>query len=311
MLLGLNAEDLQSIEEYKQALKARRKGSEDNDHLDIIGDSQKLIAQQKNMESKDELIDNLEKEMIDYKTRYEELLEENDDLRKGMKEIHEDVKSQDGQSDVLIHCPTLEKLVEILDARHLWGQYHPAQGLKAQISKLEGANAELREQIRKERIETDKLANALKRQKGRISTLESELTDLKDSQLLNTDSSQPKSAIPTMMPMGSTIASTGSPLTTSSSELVHKLNLQLIQVLNQLECKNEHCKNLKDELQEQQKYLSVFRHQLGLVYEQFESERQEKNSSVKEAQSQFEALQERFEAGQAKIQGDNFITTQI
>ena len=49
----------------------------------------------------------------------------------------------------------LEKLVEILDARHLWGQYHPAQGLKAQISKLEGGNAELREQIRKERIENE------------------------------------------------------------------------------------------------------------------------------------------------------------
>ena len=36
--------------------------------------------------------------------------------------------------------------------------------------------------------------------------------------------------------------------TGSSSELVSKVNLQLIQVLNQLEAKEEHCKKLKEEL---------------------------------------------------------------
>ena len=318
--LGLNAEDLNSIEEYKKALKARRKGSlEGNeaeaDHLGIIHQSQNTIRQQKDVEAKDELIANLEKEVIDYKSRYEELLEENDDLRRGMKEIHEDVKSQDGQSDVLIHCPTLEKLVEILDARHLWGQYHPAQGLKAQISKLEGGNAELREQIRKERIENDKLASILKRQKSRLSTLENELAELKDSQLMESQPPQQsgglktdlKVAIPSLM-VNAVNAGGGQPvqspgtISSTSTELVAKLNLQLIQVLNQLESKNEYCKNLKEELVEQNGHLSVFRHQLGLVYEQFATERQDKAKALDEAQKHYQALEEKYEANQAKIQ---------
>ena len=319
--LGLNAEDLNSIEEYKKALKARRKGSlEGNeaeaDHLGIIHQSQNTIRQQKDVEAKDELIANLEKEVIDYKSRYEELLEENDDLRRGMKEIHEDVKSQDGQSDVLIHCPTLEKLVEILDARHLWGQYHPAQGLKAQISKLEGGNAELREQIRKERIENDKLASILKRQKSRLSTLENELAELKDSQLMESQPPQQsgglktdlKVAIPSLMVNAVNAGGGGQPvqspgtISSTSTELVAKLNLQLIQVLNQLESKNEYCKNLKEELVEQNGHLSVFRHQLGLVYEQFATERQDKAKALDEAQKHYQALEEKYEANQAKIQ---------
>ena len=319
--LGLNAEDLNSIEEYKKALKARRKGSLEagneaaTDHLGIIHQSQNTIRQQKDVEAKDELIANLEKEVIDYKSRYEELLEENDDLRRGMKEIHEDVKSQDGQSDVLIHCPTLEKLVEILDARHLWGQYHPAQGLKAQISKLEGGNAELREQIRKERIENDKLASILKRQKSRLSTLENELAELKDSQLMESQPPQQsgglktdlKVAIPSLM-VNAVNAGGGQPvqspgtISSTSTELVAKLNLQLIQVLNQLESKNEYCKNLKEELVEQNGHLSVFRHQLGLVYEQFATERQDKAKALDEAQKHYQALEEKYEANQAKIQ---------
>ena len=96
---------------YRQALKARRIGGKDNDQIDIIEKNENMVSQQKDLEEKDEEIERLLKEMLDYKTKFEELMEENDELRKGMKQILEDVKEQDGQSDVLIHCPSLEKLV--------------------------------------------------------------------------------------------------------------------------------------------------------------------------------------------------------
>ena len=68
-------------------------------------------------------------------------MEENNDLRKGMEEILDSVKEQDGKSNVVISAPTLDKLLDILDARHLWGgNYHPAMGLKAKIGRLDGAN---------------------------------------------------------------------------------------------------------------------------------------------------------------------------
>lgn len=50
-------------------------------------------------------------------------------------------RDQDGKSDVKIHSETLDRLMDVLDARHLWGNYHPAMGLKANIGKLEGKNA--------------------------------------------------------------------------------------------------------------------------------------------------------------------------
>ena len=96
---------------YRQALKARKIGGKDNDQIDIIEKNENMVSQQKDLEEKDEEIGRLLKEMLDYKTKFEELMEENDELRKGMKQILEDVKEQDGQSDVLIHCPSLEKLV--------------------------------------------------------------------------------------------------------------------------------------------------------------------------------------------------------
>ena len=57
-------------------------------------------------------------------------------------------------------------------------------GLKAQIDKLDGTNSELRGQIRKARLEEDKLMNQIQRFKAKLSSLEKELTELKDAQMV-------------------------------------------------------------------------------------------------------------------------------
>ena len=57
-------------------------------------------------------------------------------------------------------------------------------GLKAQIDKLDGTNSELRGQIRKARLEEDKLMNQIQRSKAKISSLEKELSELKDAQMV-------------------------------------------------------------------------------------------------------------------------------
>ena len=61
--------------------------------------------------------------------------------RDGMKEILESIRTQDGNSDVRIQSESLDQIITALDARHLWGNYHPAMQLKSQIEKLEGANS--------------------------------------------------------------------------------------------------------------------------------------------------------------------------
>ena len=83
----------------------------------------------------------LETEVSELGARLDDLMEENDGLRKGMREILDSVRNQDASSDVKIEAPEIERLLGILDARHLWGSYHPAMGLKNRIEQLEGINS--------------------------------------------------------------------------------------------------------------------------------------------------------------------------
>lgn len=105
------------------------------------------------------------------------LIEENESLRKGMHEILESIRSQDGiknfatlkyyflfltifitaQSDVHVESNCLERLLEALDARHVAGWYHPAMRLQAQLQNSQGIASELREQLRFARFFLSKL----------------------------------------------------------------------------------------------------------------------------------------------------------
>ena len=82
----------------------------------------------------------MEKEVSESHMKFDEIMDENNNLRNSLHEILDSVRNQDGESDVKIQSDSLEKILDIMDARHLWGKYHPAMGLKFKIEKLEGAN---------------------------------------------------------------------------------------------------------------------------------------------------------------------------
>ena len=71
--------------------------------------------------------------------------------------------------------------------------------------------------------------------------------------------------------------------------------------MNQLEAKEEHCQSLKDDLETQQNKLSVFRHQIGLLYEEFYQERKLKDQSIDEMKENLKRVDENLEAANAKI----------
>ena len=89
----------------------------------------------------DSKIKQLEMELSGLGAKLDGLMEENDGLRKGMREILDLVRNQDASSDVWIEVPKIERLLGMLDARHLWGSYHPAMGLKNRVKQLEGINS--------------------------------------------------------------------------------------------------------------------------------------------------------------------------
>ncbi|XP_029158200.1 centrosomal protein of 290 kDa-like [Nylanderia fulva] len=89
------------------------------------------------------------------------IIEENEALRKGMHEIMDSIRNQDGKSEVEIQSSTLERLLEALDVRHLAGWYHPAMRLQEHLNVTQGSNTELRSQLRLLRKELQKKDNIL------------------------------------------------------------------------------------------------------------------------------------------------------
>ncbi|XP_035723608.1 centrosomal protein of 290 kDa-like isoform X1 [Vespa mandarinia] len=84
------------------------------------------------------------------------VIDENEALRRGMHEILDSIRSQDGKSSVEVHSYTLERLLEALDVRHLAGWYHPAMRLQEHLNVIQGSNAELRSQIKQIRKELNR-----------------------------------------------------------------------------------------------------------------------------------------------------------
>lgn len=95
---------------------------------------------QRNVDSYKDKINALEHDALEMQNKFENLMVENDNLRRSLQEVLESIRTQDAQSDVKIQSESLEQVIAMLDARHLWGNYHPAMGLKTKIERLEGMN---------------------------------------------------------------------------------------------------------------------------------------------------------------------------
>ncbi|XP_043474631.1 centrosomal protein of 290 kDa isoform X2 [Leptopilina heterotoma] len=118
------------------------------------GSSQTLAKLDENWfteREKDFLSDKIEIKRIKDDVQF--FVEENSALRKGMHEILDSIRNQDGKSAVQIQSETLERLLEALDIRHLAGWYHPAMRMQEQLNVIQGINSELRTQNRELRNE--------------------------------------------------------------------------------------------------------------------------------------------------------------
>ena len=303
--LGLNAEDLQAIQEYTEALKNRRlgiTGLDDRDPIHAIKMHESSVHMQKHLQEKIDEATSLNKELSNLKTKYDDMFEENNKLREGMHEILDSVKEQDGKSDVVVSCPVLEQLLIILDARHYYGDYKPAMGLKAQMEKLEGVNSHLRDQARKLRIEADKLSSQNQKLKFKLQQSEAEMKAVKEgnpfNQSLNLSQSQvftqpinPVTAAPTLP----------SQISSSSKELIQKLENQLVQVLDELELKDNKCRSQERDIEQLNKKFNINKHQLGLLYEEHHKSNGDFKTEKEKLENDLEELQQKLDGANAKI----------
>lgn len=75
--------------------------------------------------------------------------DENSELQLGMKEILNGIRESDSKSDVIIECPSLERVCQILESRSLSRDLSNIIVLKAELDLVRGHNEQLRTEMRK------------------------------------------------------------------------------------------------------------------------------------------------------------------
>ena len=183
---------------------------------------------------------------------------------------------KDGQSDVMVTAPALETLLTILDARHYYGSYQPNMGLKSAMERVEGANAQLRDQVRLLRQEEERAVAASQRLRSRLAAAEAELKAIKGGFMEQPPSQVDchhhlqhhhynHSQVAQVVASPVVAASLPPTISTSAAENVAVLENQLIHVLDELEARESSGRRLETEVATLGKKLAAAKHQVGLT----------------------------------------------
>ena len=174
-------------------------------------------------------------------------------------------------------------------------------GLKSQMEKLEGVNSQLREQLRRARIEEDKANVQMQRFKTRIQTLETQLTAFKQGELPPAAVTAQVAAVTVAPIVPQTTAMTASSTGVNPAESLAKLNTQLIHCLEELDIKTRACKSLKTDVEKFHTEYETAKHQVGLLYEDYFQAQAEWREEREELNKRIDKLEEGRDAYASKI----------
>ncbi|XP_031417585.1 centrosomal protein of 290 kDa [Clupea harengus] len=223
-----------------------------------------------------------EKESSEFKAKFNEMLNENKHLEEGIKEILGALQDNQQRTHT-ISVPCLERLVTALEMKNTEGAPESSLQLKMQVDTLTGRNHELRQEMRGVRDDAAQTLRELVMASEKVMRLESELETLRKSN--ETKAVFKAVCIP-------------EELTPSNVDAISSLNDYAVHLLLEVKDKEDTCKRLQVALKEYRRKLAVIRHQQGLLYEEYQSEReawQKERESLKEAKNKLEEQRERDE----------------
>ncbi|XP_039221111.1 centrosomal protein of 290 kDa isoform X3 [Crotalus tigris] len=262
--LGLDADDLQLIDNFTEDLKMKRERPElmSTSNFDKLKTKNDYLAKELNEREK-----NLEQNRIvimKLKSNLKELVQENKHLQQGMKEILQAIKDmqndpgvKDGENALMI--PSLERLVNAIELKNAEGAFDASLHLRAQVDQLTGRNEELRKELRESRKEAINFSNQLAKANTKIANLENEIDMLKKSEggsIVFKSLNLPEGISP------------------SSVNIINSQNEYLIHLLQEFENKEQLFKKLEEAIEEYKRKFAVIRHQQGLLYKEYQSERE-------------------------------------
>ncbi|NWU30643.1 CE290 protein, partial [Dyaphorophyia castanea] len=229
--------------------------------------------------------------MAKFQSKLKELSEENKQLEQGMKEILQAIKEMQKDSSVkggetALIIPSLDRLVHAMESKNSEGVFDASVHLKAQVDQLTGRNEELRQELKETQKEAASLSNQLASANEKIEQMKNEICMLHQSEGANV-------VIQTVnLPEG---------MAPSSVNTINSLNEYLIHLTQELENKEKLLKQLEDAVEDYKRKFAVIRHQQGLMYKEYQSQKESWQKESEIIKEEMKKLEEQKEQDATKI----------
>ncbi|NXN25676.1 CE290 protein, partial [Nycticryphes semicollaris] len=226
-----------------------------------------------------------------FQSKLKELSEENKQLEQGMKEILQAVKEMQNDPSVkggetALIIPSLERLVNAMESKNSEGIFDTSMHLKAQVDQLTGRNEELRQELKHTQKEATNFSNQLANANEKIAQLKNEIGLLRQSEGANfvfQTVNLPEGMVP------------------SSINMINSLNEYLIRLIQELENKEQLLKKLEDAVEDYKRKFAVIRHQQGLLYKEYQSQKESWQKESEDMKEEKKKLEEQKEQDATKI----------
>ncbi|KFQ26607.1 Centrosomal protein of 290 kDa, partial [Merops nubicus] len=226
-----------------------------------------------------------------FQSKIKELSEENKHLEQGMKEILQAIKEtqkdpslKGGETALII--PSLDHLVNAMESKNSEGKFDATVHLKAHVDQLTGQNEELRQELKQAQKEATDFSNQL-------ADANEEIAQLKHETHLLRQSEGSKIVFQTVnLPEG---------LVPSSVNIINSLNEYLIHLVQELENKEQLLKKLEDAVEDYKRKFAVIRHQQGLLYKEYQSQKESWQKESEDMKEEKKKLEEQKEQDAIKI----------
>ncbi|CAI5785693.1 Centrosomal protein 290 [Podarcis lilfordi] len=289
--LGLDTDDLQLIDTFTEDLKMRRSKYEFMSTVNVDEVKEKNNYLTKELKERDRDLEQNRAMIAKFQLKLKELVQENKHLEEGMKEILQAIKDMQkdpgvkgGETAVII--PSLERLVNAIELKNTEGNFDSSIHLKTQVDQLTGRNEELRKELREAQKEAVNFSNQLSKANAKVASLENEIDLLRQSE----DASVVFKAV--NLPEG---------MAPSSVNIINSQNEYLIYLLQELENKEKLLKKLEEALEDYKRKVAVARHQQGLLYKEYQSEREHWHTAGEKIQEEKKRLEHQKEQDDVKI----------
>ncbi|KAF1540509.1 hypothetical protein FQV10_0000425, partial [Eudyptes schlegeli] len=235
-----------------------------------------------------------------FQSKFKELSEENKQLEQGMKEILQAVREMQKDPNVkggetALIIPSLDRLVNAMESKNSEGILNASVHLKAQVDQLTGRNEELRQELKQSQAEATNFSNQLANANEKVAQLKNEICLLHQSEGANIvfrTVNLPEGMVP------------------SSVNMINSLNEYLIRLIQELENKEQLLKQLEDAVEDYKRKFAVIRHQQGLLYKEYQSQKESWRKESEDMKEEKKKLEEQKEQDATKIKAySNLLST--